>query len=159
MNTYVVYDNMNNLSNYTYTNFNYITYLIVGFVYFYFLSLVVDKYLKIDKLEKTCDTKDLDVNSTKYKTKQDLCKVLNEKYNNTKFVYMLVLGMLSITAGGYLVRSNPRYLTSGLGVSLGGFIAIVYYTVLNWSRFGRNYQLLVLGSTLFVMVYGSVKTC
>jgi hypothetical protein len=149
----------------TYTgNLNYFIYLTIGVIYVILLSLVVDRILDYDSVEKICnDTsnyirKNSDIyDSDEYKQRQSICKKAKEDYDTKKFMYMTSIGILSIFAGVYMAHSDYRYLTGGYGVALGGTFATVYFTVYNWNTINKDAKLGILGLSFAILFYGSVR--
>lgn len=139
------------------SNLDYFTYITIGFVYVFFLSLLVDRLLNYDRVEQICDTKNMQYGTDQYNTRVNVCKKTTNDYDTKKFMYMVVLGVLSVLGGGYLVQSDPRYTTGGCGVALGGVISIIYYTTCNWSNINKDVRVIVLGLTFALLFYGSTR--
>lgn len=139
---------------------NTVTWIILhtlGFVYVFFLSLLVDRLLNYDRVEQICDTKEMQYGTDQYKTRLNVCKKVNSEYDTKKFMYMVVLGVMSVMGGAYMVQSDPKYTTGGAGVALGGMISIIYYTTYNWSNINKDVRVIVLGLTFALLFYGSTR--
>lgn len=141
------------VERYDSTYFDYFTYLAIGFVYVCFMSLLSDQILKYQGNDKSCD-KNSDNNHSELEQ-----RCVSDNYDNElkKYVLMLIAGFGGILVGGYLINQDPIYTTGGMGLGLGGLLAIIYYTIYNWGKFNKNVQLLILGVTLVALFYGSTK--
>jgi len=124
-------------------------YLTIGIVYFLFLQLLVDRFLGYEKIEKVCTLKNIISDPDGH---GKLCTKLNDDYELKKYVYMVVLGALSMGGGLYLAQSDEMYLVGGCGLALGGLWSMLWYTLINWSRLNRNFQFLILGLVLISML-------
>jgi Na+/proline symporter len=124
-------------------------YLTIGVVYFLFLQLLVDRFLGYEKIEKSCTSKNIINNPDEY---GKLCTKLRDEFELKKYVYMVVLGALSMGGGLYLAKSDKTYLVGGCGLALGGLWAMIWFTLINWSRLNRNFQFLILGLVLISML-------
>jgi len=145
-------------------NLNYFIYITIGVIYAILLSLVVDRILNYDLVEKICnDTSDYTrknsdlYDSDEYKQRQSICKKAREDFDTRKFMYMSAIGVLSILGGGYLAQSDYRYLTGGCGIALGGAFATIYYTVYNWYSINRDAKLGILGLAFIMLFYGTER--
>jgi hypothetical protein len=137
--------------------FDFAIYMTIGLIYAILMSLVVDQLLEVELVDKACDFDNnneqesvrpqLPVNQatdnfvTKYKT----CKIVRDKFASKKFIYISILGVISVFAGGYLAVSDPKYHIVGSGVVLGGLWAMAYYTIYNWYNIDRYTQLAIIG--------------
>lgn len=108
------------------TTLDYFISLTIGFVYVFFLSLLVDRLLNYDRVDQICNTGNAGaagnaqvVLDIKYSTQDGACEKVRNDYNTRKFIYMVVLGVLSIIGGGCLAK-NEKYATSGTGIVIGG---------------------------------------
>ncbi|VBB18737.1 hypothetical protein YASMINEVIRUS_1269 [Yasminevirus sp. GU-2018] len=136
-----------------YDTSNYYIYIAIAFVYAFFMALLVDRLLNYDRVEKVCDTSS--VKGQDYTDRYQACRKAQKEYDTRKFTYMIVLGVFSIFGGAFLARSDKMYETGGWGVSAGGLMLVIYYTVANWGILDKNVQVAVLGLTFFALFYGS----
>ena len=139
-----------------YETTDYFTYLTIGFVYVFFLSLLVDRYLKYDQVEKVCDISTVQTNE-QYKTRMASCKKANDEHNKKKFMYMVVLGVVSILGGSYMTQRDPKYAIGGCGVTLGGMFSVIYYTIYNWSTINKDVRIILIGLAFALLFYGSTR--
>lgn len=134
---------------------SYLIYITIAFVYAFFLALLVDRLLNYDdNVEKVCDVSNL--TGQEYIDRNQVCRDAQKKYDSQKFVYMIIIGVLSIFGGIFLVKYDTDYTTGGMGVTLGGVALILYYTLANWSMLNRDLQVTVLGLTFFILFFGSL---
>jgi hypothetical protein len=143
------------LQEYDYSHFDFVTYMAIGIIYILFLAFILDRFLSYDRVENVCRVKDEKPGSAQFNAKREECRNAVNDYDYKKFLYMLVIGFVSVFGGCCLARADPRYMTAGMGIALGGFIGIIYYTIYNWSSISKNIQVLILGLTLAVLLYGS----
>lgn len=147
------------------TTGDFIIYLAIGLAYVILMSLVVDQLLGVEVVDKACSFDSLGQNAgqsveqstNKLLEKYGTCKAVKNTFDSKKFVYMIVIGAISIFAGGYLAKSDPKYLTGGMGIALGGMWAIIYYTAYNWYSINRYIQLVIVGLLFAALVMGSIR--
>lgn len=144
------------------TTGDFIIYLAIGLAYVILMSLVVDQLLEIELVDKACSFDNIGQMSVNQSTdkvlaKYGTCKTVKNTFDSKKFVYMIIIGAISVFAGGYLARSDPKYLTGGMGIALGGFWAIIYYTIYNWHSINRYIQLAIMGLLFAALVVGSIR--
>jgi len=134
-------------------------YITIAFVYAIFLSLLVDRILNYDRVEKVCNVSIMPYFNKSEEESPDkfkMCQDAKKEYDTQKFIYMIVLGLLSLFGGAFLARYDNNYTTGGMGVALGGIFLILYYTVANWTMLNRNLQTVVLGLTFAILFIGSM---
>ena len=144
---------------------DFIIYLAIGLAYVILMSLVVDQLLGVELVDKACSFDSIgqtagqtvEKSTDKFLAKYGTCKAVSNTFDSKKFVYMIVIGAISIFAGGYLAKSDPKYLTGGMGIALGGFWAIIYYTAYNWHSINRYIQLVIVGLLFAALVMGSIR--
>src|SRR6185503_14458635 len=134
-------------SDYEFNNFDYLTYLAIGFIYVFLLSVLIDRILNYERVEKICSTQNMQIGSEQYNEQIDDCKKAINAHNSKKFMYMIIVGVASILGGGYLARYDDRFMTGGLGIALGGLMAVIYFTISNWNTINRDFQIVLLGLT------------
>jgi hypothetical protein len=105
--------------------------------------------LNSEKVDKICRN-----NGASNKLK--LCEKAEAVYDEKKFTYMIVLGILSIFGGALIARTGVAYSASGCGISFGGMMLVLYFTIKNWNTLSKNLQITILGLALFALMYGSV---
>lgn len=144
-------------------DFDYFTCIAIGFVYVFFLSLIVDRLLNHDLLEQVNDAMEQVYNTKDKKYADQYNARIKEHnkviaaYNTQKFIFMIILGVMSIMSGGYLANCDARYAMSGRGIALGGVISIIYYTAHDWTNINKDIKVIVLGLTLAFLLYGSTQ--
>jgi len=140
-------------SDYHFDSASYYIYMTIAFVYVFFMSLLVDRLLDYDRIDKMCSFTGL-VGSD-YATRLVACNQAKKDYEVKKFTYMIMIGVLSIFGGTVLASTDKKYATGGWGISTGGIMLVIYYTIVNWSLLDKNVQIGVLGTTLIALFYGS----
>lgn len=145
---------------------DYIIYIAIGLVYAVLLSIIIDRFLDYDSINKLCDNRYLYVYQTKNNEGNDninknididACEKARTNYEKAKFAYMIILGVLSLLGGGYLAYNNPKYMTGAYGVALGGLFTIIYFICKSWVTIGKDYKIFVLGLTFAALFYGSTR--
>ena len=134
-------------------------YLTSGCLLSVFTSKTYDIINKYDDIEKQCDTKNVSYNSSIYDntivpnirntTEANCFKKKNdeiEKYNDTKMVYMLVLGFMFLVVGVYISKQFSN--SSMSGISFGGTLLIIWFMIKNWSKFSDIHQVGAIGIIL-----------
>ena len=116
------------------TNFDYMIYTTIGFIYAVFVSLLVDRFLNYDKVENICNNKNSknyinDYNSRDTADLIDKCTTAKNDYDLRKFMTMFIISIVSILGGLYLGANNPIYATSGYGIAAGGMYLVIFYTI------------------------------
>jgi len=132
------------------TEFSYLFYILIAFVYAGLLITVVNKLLDGDKIKKHCSYDSLS-NDTKK------CEKIKKEFENKKFIYLIALGVMSVVGGVSAARSNPAYCTGGSGVAAGGFLIIIFETLSNWYELRTNVKIFMLGAALISLLYGSSR--
>jgi hypothetical protein len=134
-----------NISNDKNTTSFYI-YIVTAFVYAFFIANLVERLLNYDHVEKVCKNNDV------------LTCINTEKaFNNKKFIYMMILGILSVFGGAYISLVSPEFKTGGCEVCTGGILLLIYYISINWGNINKNMQVGALGIAFFSLFYGSMK--
>jgi len=140
---------------YDFSSFDYFTYIAIGFVYAFLVSLIVSRILNYDRVEKECDMKNMTIDNPQRTAHVETCRKAMNDFDSKKFFYMIIIGVLSILGGAYMAKVDHRYMTGGLGIALGGLMTIIYFTLYNWSSLGKDFQLILLGLTFVLLFYGS----
>jgi len=142
------------------SNTQYYLYIVIGVVFAFFVSLLVDRFLDYEKIEKKCDTNnigDLMYNTEQYKKRKADCDPIKKDYDTKKFVYMVVIGIFGLFIGSYLAAQDPAFAIGGSGVAFGSSMLVIYYTVVNWSLIQKDLQIVVLGLAFLALFYGSIR--
>src|SRR5277367_5713113 len=72
-------------------------YLTIGFIYVCLLSLLVDKVLQSEKIDKMCGYSILiDMNDQNRSVEDKKCDAIKEHNKKQKFTYMIVIGLISM---------------------------------------------------------------
>lgn len=140
----------NNEINFMGYNLSFSFCLAIAFLYAFFVSYLFNKILGEQFANKSCYMLD---------KKEDIaaCDAQVLAFNEKKFSFMIIIGVLSILVGTYAASSNPRYGVAGWGVSTGGLLLVIYYVIMNWWRLDTNLKLVILGSSLAGIIYGSTR--
>ncbi len=124
------FETQGNRDIYDFSSFDYFTYIAIGFIYAFLVSLLVNRILNYERVEKVCDVgKEIKIDDPQRNARGAACRKAVDEYDSKKFFYMIIIGVVSMLGGGYLARSDPRYMTGGLGVALGGLMTIIYFTI------------------------------
>jgi hypothetical protein len=146
------------VSNVKDTEFNYLFYIVIAFVYAGFLITLVDRLLNSEKLEKECSwDRLLKHTGTEYTSANDKCKKMRKEFDNKKFIYLITAGLLSIAGGITAAHSNPSFCTGGAGVAVGGVFIVLYETLANWHDLRNDVKIIMLGLSLLALFYGSTR--
>ena len=144
----------------------YCTYIAMGFIYAYLLSQVVDRVLMNRDPEdaKGCSDGigyisygDSNVSQEEHMMRLKRCDKVRTDKDIKKYIIMAILGVLSIAGGAYLVQNDPRYVTGGGSIALGGLFTIIYFTIYNWTNIDKTTKLVILASSFAALFYGSTK--
>lgn len=146
------------VSNNKDTEFNYLFYIVIAFVYAGFLITLVDRLLDSEKLEKECSWNHLlNYTGTEYTSTNDKCKKMRKDFDNKKFIYLITLGLVSIAGGCTIVHSNSSFCTGGAGVAVGGAFIVLYETLANWHELRNDVKIFMFGIALLALFYGSTR--
>lgn len=138
--------------------FNTFYYLVISFVYAAFLCVLVNRMLNNEGIEQHCSEKNMpQFGSDEYMTKKTKCEKLRKQFSNKKFVYLVVLGIISIVGGVSVAHTCPEYCTGGSGVAVGGLLVVVYETLVNWTELRDDVKIIMLGSALLATFYASTR--
>jgi hypothetical protein len=140
-------------SNYQFDMSQCYIHITIAFVYVFFLALLVDRILDYDSVEKICNF--TGITEQVYLDKRKMCDKSRKDYEERKFTYMIMIGVISIFGGALLTKIDKTYTTGGWSVSTGGMMLVIYYTIMNWNSLDKNLQVIVLGTTFAVLFYGS----
>ncbi len=75
-----------------------------------------------------------------------------EDTSTTKFIVLMVAGVLGIIGSGYF----PGRSTS-LGLALGGFLTILTAIIMNWDKMNDYMKLTITGASLALLIYISIN--
>jgi hypothetical protein len=84
-------------------------------------------------------------------------QIKQTKLNDSKFTFMLIIGLIGIVLGLYLLKKNNMYGVS-TGLSAGGLITIILYTVYNWASMAEIKKVIVTGFAIIVLLYASYRS-
>jgi hypothetical protein len=74
------------------------------------------------------------------------------KLDTTKFIMLMVIGILGIIAGGMIKTKATK-----IGIGLGGIITIIYAISMYWNHIDEKVKVIVTGSGLALLIYLSIK--
>lgn len=126
-----------------------IFYIAIAIIYATFMSLSVDTIIQ-DEKDILCNT-----DSPNYKWKS--CRDARNRFDNQKFIMMIVIALLSLILAGITYKYVDEYQIPSLGVGLGSLFIIIFWTIRNWHNLDQNSRLVVLGTSLVVLTYGSIQ--
>jgi len=145
-------------SNVNDSEFNYLFYIVIAFVYAGFLITLVDRLLDSERIEKVCSWNNLlKLTGTEYTSANDKCKKIRKTFDNTKYCYLITLGLLSIAGGITAVHSDPSFCTGGAGIAVGGVFIVLYETLAYWNEIRNDVKIFMLGIALLALFYGSTR--
>lgn len=124
--------------------------VVIAVLYAFFVSYLFNKLLGENLVNRNCYVN----------LKPEEITECNNKvtaFDEKKFSFMVIIGVLSVLVGTYMATSNPKYGIAGWGISSGGLLLVVYYILINWWRLDTNLKLLILGSSLAGIIYGSTR--
>jgi len=144
---------------------DYAIYITIAFVYAFFFSNLINRIVKTG-IDKKCEDDrfysyvTLDGYQDKNKKLTDveisMCDKMQKDSEDKKFIYLMIVGSLSVLLAGILVRKETNYEIAGMGIGLGGFLTIIYQLLKNWHRLSDDFKIGVLGILLTGLIYGSV---
>lgn len=142
-------------------NADFLLYITIAIVYVTLMSMVIDRFLNIEGINDRCEFR-LRANMSEEEQaaedeRQKNCDDMRREYRDKYFAYNVTLGVASMLVGGYAIMQNDSYATAGAGVALGGTLAVIYNTILNWHRITTDLKIVIMAVALVAMVYGSVK--
>jgi hypothetical protein len=85
------------------------------------------------------------------------CARLHEKTANKHLLFVTVLSVLGMLVGGSLYNNDPSTTVFGAGIALGGMLSLIYSVLYNWAYINEDIRIMILGSTLLVLGYGSTQ--
>ena len=87
--------------------------------------------------------------------KSNLCrekeKAYNKIYNNKKLTAMIIISSIFII-GGFMIGKSTSNMSLA-GISIGGFLLLLWNLIRNWSLFDEQKQVMILGGFLLVLLY------
>ena len=75
-----------------------------------------------------------------------------EDTSTTKFILLMVAGVVGIIASGYFSG-----LSTALGLALGGFLTILTAIIMNWDKMNDYMKLSITGASLALLIYISLN--
>lgn len=124
--------------------------IVIAVLFAFFVSYLFNKLLDVDSIAN-CYSKAKKVEDL------DTCSAMKTAFDEKKFSFMVIIGILSILVGTYMASADPKYGVAGWGISSGGMLLVVYYILINWWRLDTNFKLLILGTSLAGIIYGSIR--
>ncbi len=94
-------------------------------------------YSESSKFDQACD---------------DHQKVLSKQAETTKFIILMIAGVVGIIFSGYFSGSSTM-----LGLSLGGFLTIFTAIFVYWNNMGEYLKLGITGTSLASLIYVSIN--
>ena len=142
-------------------NAEYLVYVTIGVVYVTLVSLLIDRVLGYEQLEKDCEYRFTGNLNLGQKAGEDarraVCTKRREEYEAKRFSHMMVVGVASLLVGGYVTTLDGSYNVAGAGVALGGLFGVIYTSVSHWHRIGSDLKILMLAVALVTLAYGSTR--
>jgi hypothetical protein len=142
-------------------NAEYLVYVTIGVVYVTLVSLLIDRVLGYEQLEKDCEyrfTTNLNLaQRDREDARRKVCEKRREEYEGKRFSHMMIVGVASLLVGGYVTTLNNSYNVAGAGVALGGLFGIIYTSISHWHRIGSDLKILMLAVALVTLAYGSTR--
>ena len=137
----------------------YLVYVTIAIVYVTLMSLVIDKILGAEELNKTCEY-NFKLNMTleqqeEENVRRQQCDRRREEYQDKYFSHMVIVSIASLLAGGYITTLDGSYNIAGAGVALGGLFGVMYATLFNWYRMTTDLKIIILMISLISLGYGS----
>lgn len=127
--------------------------VLIALVYAFFFSVLIDRILGREEIEKNCALTDKNVvNTPEYKEK---CKVMKKNYYHNKSNYLTIIGSLSIIYGMVLSITYDEYVNGGLGITLGGIITLLYRNYESSPDMRNDILIAALSILLSILLYTS----
>ena len=93
---------------------------------------------------------------------KDIClekeETIRTQNNDNKYVFMIVIGILSIICGLFISQSYSNLNNIGISIATAGLFQTVLYTIYNWSNINDLSKLFVTGLAIIILFYSSSKT-
>jgi hypothetical protein len=148
-------------------------YTTIGFVYLFFINSLINRIIG-DEYEKKCgDISYCPINNfsrsciseegrygeecNEIENRKKDCEQLRKELNNKKFIGIVSIGVSSILLGTYMTMMTGEYATAGIGIGFGGALGVLWQTFANWNDLSQDSKLVITGSALAVLIYGSSK--